>query len=117
MASRENEKERIVEDLADQIAGKLLQMKPGSRCSIADLVREIYRPMGYTFVHMGSEMGYVWTKDSGKTYSITDWEQEEVMERVAKKIKGKRRMDLSEYRGRIAGTPHNLQFVLRKSIL
>ena len=116
MANRENKKEIIIEDLADQISGKLLQMKPGSRCSIADLVRDSYIPRGYAFVHIGSEMGYVWTRDGGKTFSITDWEQEEVMVRVAKIIKGKRRMDLSSYRGRIAGTPHNLQFVLRRSL-
>ena len=117
MVNRENEKEIIIEDLADHISGKLLQMKPGSRCSISELVREIYLSMGYAFVHIGPEMGYVWTGDGGKTFSITDWEQEEVMARVARKIKGKRRMDFSSYRGRIAGTPHNLQFVLRRSLL
>ena len=117
MAVREKRKELIIAELTGIIAGKLLAMKPGTTLSISGLVREIYLSRGYEYIYLGEDEGHAWTKDGGKTFSITDWEQEEVLVRVAQKIKGKRRMDFSAYRRRLAGTPHNLLFVLRRSFL
>ena len=117
MATREKEKKIIIEELSDIIAGKLLDMKPGTTHSIVGLVRDIYLPEGYDFIHLGPKIGYVWTKDGGKTFTITDWEQEDVLFQVKKKIRRKRRLDFSLYRGSIAGPLHNLAFVLRRGFL
>ena len=115
MVEREREKEKIIEELAQEMEKKLLRMRIGTRISIAEMIWEYYRSKGYTFIHMGVDIGYVWTKDGGETFSITDWEEEDVLSRVAYKLKGKRKLDFSFHGSRVIGIPHNIPFILRRS--
>ena len=88
-------------------------MEDGTYTSIQSLISDIYRERGYSFIHVDPSHGYVWTKDSGKTYSIKDWDQIEILNLVDERGKDRWVLDFSEYADEAVGLPYNLQFCLR----
>ena len=48
----ERERENIIEELAREMAEKLLRMRIGTRISIAEMIRDYYLPKGYEFIYM-----------------------------------------------------------------
>lgn len=113
MIKREGDKRKIIRELVNIIYGRLVLMEKGTKISISKMVKDIYVPRGYSFMHVNVHKGYVWTKDGGATYAITDWDQFEVLEKVDEKLKGKVRLDFSEYEGMAVGLPYNLHFTIR----
>ena len=113
MIKREGDKRKIIRELVTIISDRLLSMEKGSKISIREMVEDIYVPRGYVFMHANVHKGYVWTKDDGETYAITDWDQFEVLEKVQKKLKGKLTLDFSEYENKAVGWPYNLRFTIR----
>jgi hypothetical protein len=55
----------------------------------------------------------VWTKDGGETFAIRDGDLFAVLDRVTKKLKGKRKLDFREYGDMAVGLPYNLIFTIR----
>ena len=113
MIKGEGDKRKIIRELVTIISDRLLSMEKGSKISIHEMVEDIYVPRGYVFMHVNVHKGYVWTKDDGETYAITDWDQFEVLEKVKKKLKGKITLDFSEYENQAVGWPYNLSFTIK----
>ena len=113
MIKREGDKRKIIRELVTIISDRLLSMEKGSKISIREMVEDIYVPRGYVFMHVNVHKGYVWTKDEGETYAITDWDQFEVLEKVVKKLKRKLTLDFSEYENQAVGLPYNLPFTIK----
>ena len=88
-------------------------MPIGSETTIAWLVNDIYTQCGYSVVHCGRRIGYAWSKDGGKTYSLTRNEEGEVLRKVERKLWKERYLDFSEHEGLFEGLPENLDFVIR----
>ena len=113
MIKREGDKPKIIREIVNTIYDRLLLMDKGAKISIREMVEDIYVPRGYVFMHANVHKGYVWTKDDGETYAITDWDQFEVLEKVKKKLKGKVTLDFSEYENQAVGWPYNLNFTIK----
>ncbi len=88
-------------------------MPIGSETAIAWLVNDIYTQRGYSLVHCGWRIGYVWSKDGGKTYSLTASEEGEVLHKVERKLWKERDLDFSKHDGLLDGLPEYLEFVIR----
>ena len=114
MAKREGSRKEIVEKLSEAITEKILQMDIGSQDSIGHLAGEYYRALGYESRHLGIDLGYCWTKDGGKTYSINEMELFDVLDQVIRNLEGKRILYYSHYENMVVGLPFNLRFILRK---
>lgn len=112
MAKREGSREEIVEKLSASITEKILQMDIGSQNSIGHLASEYYRALGYESRHLGSDLGYCWTKDGGKTYAIKEMDLFDVQDQVIQNLEGKRTLDYSHYEDMVVGLPFNLRFIL-----
>ena len=113
MIKREVDKRKIIRELVTIISDRLLLMEKGAKISIREMVEDIYVPRGYVFMHVNVHKGYVWTKDDGATYAITDFEQFDVLNKVVEKIKGKVTLDFSEYENQAVGWPYNLRFTIK----
>lgn len=118
MARRERKKDTVFREAVDMLAETILKMPLGERASINPLVYYHYSLMGYEKKDLGGHIGYALTKDGGKTYLLKDEDLSEVMEQLKQRLKGKRKLDLSAYKGMDVGMPYNLTFVvlgIRKS--
>ncbi len=115
MARRECDREQTIEMLSERVTAAILEMELGGEASIAELAGEWYRSRGYEFRHIGLEHGYVWTRDGGATYAFEDIDLFDVLERVTKKLKGRRVLDFSRYRNLAVGLPYNLQFTVKEA--
>jgi hypothetical protein len=115
MAKRETTKKQVIDQLTEELCGSILKLSIGSKTSIAKLVSRYYTEQGYEFQYIGPEYGYVWTKDSGETFAIRDGDLFSVLDRVTKKLKGKRKLDFREYDDMAVGLPYNLIFTIREN--
>ena len=114
MPRREGNRKQIITRIVDDLSQEIMTMEIGSQASIARLVHLHYEPLGYESKHLGINLGYGWTKDSGKTYVIAGSDLFDVLDGVMKKLKGKRVLDFSEYENMIVGLPFNLNFTVRE---
>ena len=112
MARRERKKDTVFRETVDMLAETILKMPLGERASINPLVYYHYSLMGYEKKDLGGHIGYALTKDGGKTYLLKDEDLFEVMEQLKQRLKGKRKLDLSAYKGTDVGMPYNLTFVV-----
>lgn len=113
MAKREEDKREVVREITEIVAQRILEMPIGSETAIAFLVNDVYRQRGYNLVHCGWHIGYAWSKDSGKTYSLSTSEAGEVLLKVERKLWKERYLDFSKHEGLFEGLPENLDFVIR----
>lgn len=113
MSKREGKKSYIISEISERVADEILNLEISSKTSIASLVNNILTNRGYSFVYTGPDFGYVWTKDVGATFAITDMDQFEILDVVTKILKGKRELDFSEFEGLCVGMPYNLDFIVR----
>ena len=113
MARREGKKQQILNRLADTLCETILSMEIGSRTSIWRLVNRHYESLGYEPRHLGINLGWGWTKDSGKTYVVAGDDLFTVLALVTEKLEGKRTLDFSEYENMVVGLPYNLDFTIR----
>lgn len=88
-------------------------MPIGSETAISWLVNDIYRQRGYNLVHCGWHIGYAWSEDSGKTYSLSTSEEGEVLHKVERKLRKERYLDFSKHEGLFEGLPEYLEFVIQ----
>jgi hypothetical protein len=115
MAKRETTKTQVIDRLTEELCDSILNLHIGSKTSIAKLVSRYYTEQGYEFRYIGPEYGHVWTKDGGETFAISDGDLFAVLDRVTKKLKGKRKLDFSEYDDMVVGLPYNLTFTICES--
>ena len=113
MAKREEDKREVVREITEIVAQRILEMPIGSETAIAFLVNDVYRQRGYNRVHCGGRIGYAWSKDGGKTYSLSTSEAGEVLLKVERKLWKERYLDFSAHEGLFEGLPENLDFVIR----
>ena len=114
MARREGNRKQILEVLSDEVAKTILELQDGDEMSIAQIVSSWYQSQGYAWKHLDIDHGYVWTKDGGSTYAITDFDQIEVLEIVTKRLEGVCELDFRKYDGMVVGLPYNLFFTVRR---
>ena len=113
MARREGKKQQILTRLTDALCETILSMELGSKTSIGRLVKQHYESLGYEPRHLGINLGWGWTKDSGKTYVLAGDDLFTVLALVTEKLEGKRTLDFSEYENMVVGLPYNLDFTIR----
>ena len=113
MPNRETDKKETIREITEIVAQRILEMPIGSETTIAFLVNDVYRQRGYDLVHCGWRIGYAWSKDGGKTYSLTASEEGEVLQKVERKLWKERYLDFSKHDGLLEGMPENLDFVIR----
>ena len=113
MAVRESNREQEIEMAAEAVCRAILMLRDGEETSIAGLVGAWYRARGYIFQYVGTEHGYVWTRDGGATFAMEDMDQMDVFAAVTRALEGRRRLDFDRYEGKLAGLPFNLLFVVR----
>jgi len=113
MPNRETDKKETIREITEIVAQRILEMPIGSETAISWLVNEIYKQRGYNLVHCGWRIGYVWSKDGGKTYSLTASEEGEVLHKVERKLWKERYLDFSKHEGLLEGMPEYLDFVIR----
>ena len=83
-----------------------------------DRLQDVYRTAGkpalrepgYETRHLGINLGWGWTKDSGKTYVVAGDDLFAVLDQVTEKLEGKRILDFSEYEYQLVGLPYQLDF-------
>lgn len=114
MARREQNKGETIEMLTVETAKTILELRDGDTASIAEIVGAWYQSHGYEWKHLDFDHGYVWTKDGGSTYAITDFDLFEVLDQVRRKLEGVCVLDFSKYDGMVVGLPYNLFFTVRK---
>ena len=113
MPNRETDKKETIREITEIVAQRILEMPIGSETVIAFLVNDVYRQRGYNLMHCGGRIGYAWSKDGGKTYSLTRNEEGEVLRKVERTLWKERYLDFSEHEGLFEGLPENLDFVIR----
>lgn len=113
MPNRETDKKETIREITEIVAERILEMPIGSETAISWLVNDIYKQRGYGVVHCGWRIGYAWSKDGGKTYSLTASEEGEVLRKVERKLWKERYLDFSKHEGLFEGLPENLDFVIR----
>ena len=113
MPNRETDKKETIKEITEIVAQRILEMPIGSETAITFLVNDIYRQRGYDLVHCGGRIGYAWSKDGGKTYSLTASEEGEVLHKVERKLWKERYLDFSKHDGLLEGMPEYLDFVIR----
>lgn len=113
MPKREGKKKEIISEISEKVADEILKLKIGSKTTISDLVSSIFTKRGYSLIHISPEFGWVWTKDDGATYAITDMDQFDILDAVEEILDGKRELDFSEHDGMLEGYPYNLDFIVR----
>ena len=113
MARREGKKAQILNRLTDALCETILSMEIGSKTSIGRLVNQHYESLGYETRHLGINLGWGWTKDSGKTYVVAGDDLFAVLDQVTEKLEGKRILDFSEYEYQLVGLPYQLDFTIR----
>ena len=111
MIQREKDRDEIMNTLVDMTYHAILTLPDGAEESISGIIRKYYLAQGYEFKHCGR--AYAWTKDGGKTFSIEDSDQFDVLEETERKLKGQRILDFSKYYGLTVGIPYNLLFTVR----
>lgn len=113
MPKRETDKKETIREITEIVSQRILEMPIGSETAISWLVNDVYRQRGYNLVHCGWRIGYAWSKDGGKTYSLSASEEGEVLCKVERKLWKERYLDFSEHEGLFEGLPENLDFVIR----
>ena len=109
---REGNKKEIIAALTSEICAKLRSYSDGEEATIAKMVSNIYISRGYEFI--SSEIGYVWSKDHGKTYAIKDMEQFDILNKATTALKKEINLDSSTYEDVPVGLPYNTPFIIRK---
>ena len=113
MPNRETDKKETIREITEIVAQRILEMPIGSETAISWLVNDVYRQRGYSVVHCGGRIGSAWSKDGGKTYSLSTSDAGEVLHKVERKLWKERYLDFSEHEGLFEGLPENLDFVIR----
>ena len=113
MANRETDKKETIREITEIVAQRILEMPIGSETMIAWLVNEFFAQRGYSVVHCGGRIGSAWSKDGGKTYSLTASEEGEVLHKVERKLWKERYLDFSKHEGLLDGMPEYLEFVIQ----
>ncbi len=113
MAKREADKKETIREITEIVAQRILEMPIGSETALSWLVNDIYTQCGYSVVHCGGRIGSAWSKDGGKTYSLSTCEEGEVFHKVERKLWKERYLDFSKHEGLLEGMPENLVFVIR----
>ena len=113
MAHREGKEEDILAMLAKQVADVIMEMEIGSKTSISCIVDELLSAKGYESKHLGINLGYCWTKDSGITYLLEEEELFDVLYQVEELLQDKRELDFSEFENQFVGLLYDLPFVIR----
>ena len=114
MPRREGKKKAILSRLIKYECEYIRQMKEGEEESIAHIANQYYEVLGYESMHLGTDIGYGWTKDSGTTYVIRSTDLFYVLDEVAKTLSDEIDLDFSKYEGRMVGLPFYLQFTVRR---
>ena len=112
-AHRENEREKTIEILTENVTAAILLLQDGEVTCISEIVDDWYRSQGYKIKYVDSRHGYCWTKDDGKTFAIENMDLFEVMEQVTKKLSGRRKLEFPDYKGAPVGLPFNINFTVR----
>ena len=107
---RELEREEMLKQVRDALVEEILQLPIGTLISIAQLVNRRYGAQGYQSQHLGVDIGYVWTKDNGATYLLSDADLFEVMDVVQLALRGIRTLDFSAHADQLVGLPYDLPF-------
>lgn len=113
MAKREGKKKEILHRLINVVCDTIRQMNDGDEASIARIVTIHYEVLGYEPKHVNIDQGTVWTKDSGRTYVIKEFDLFNVLEGVEQCLADEIVLDFSAYEGKYVGLPFNLNFVVR----
>lgn len=114
MAERERSREQILEVLTDAVIEEILSKGEDEETTIAELAGAWYKRRGYEFRQIDLDHGYAWTKDGGATYSLDCSDLFDVLERVTKRLKGRRVLDFSAHDGKVEGLPYNLTFKIKR---
>lgn len=110
---REGKKKEILNRLINVVCDTIRQLNDGDKASIARIVAIHYEALGYEPKHVNIDQGIVWTKDSGRTYVIKEFDLFNVLEGVEQRLADEIVLDFSAYEGRCVGLPFNLNFVVR----
>ena len=113
MAKREGKKKEILNSLINVVCDTIRQMNDGDEASIARIASIHYEGLGYEPKHVNIDQGTVWTKDSGRTYVIKEFDLYNVLEEVEQRLADEIVLDFSAYKGKYVGLPFNLNFVVR----
>ncbi|MBR2672628.1 MAG: hypothetical protein IKE27_10570 [Oscillospiraceae bacterium] len=114
MTSEKTRKEEILR-AAEYVKEKIFTLPLGSETSISKIVRDHYMSLGYEFIHGGTDTGYGFSDDGGKTFVLLDLDMFDVLDLVTKLLKGQRILDFSEYFNAVVGMPYNIPFIIRES--
>ena len=114
MPRREGKKKAILSRLIKYECEYIRQMKEGEEESFAHIANQYYEVLGYESMHLGIDIGYGWTKDSGTTYVIRSTDLFYVLDEVAKTLSDEIDLDFSKYEGMVVGLPFNLQFTVKR---
>ena len=113
MPHREGKRKILIRDLASEVADRISRLPFGARISIADVVREIYAERGYEhfrYRYPSGKADYIYTRNKGASYTITDFEQYDVYEIVQSTLSEHCCFDFEIIPGKRAGIPYNLPF-------
>ena len=108
------EKKIAIAELIPYVCEEIRRLGEGTETSISEHVRQYYDVEGYSFKHLGVDIGWAWTNDNGVTYVLKDDDQFDVLDLVIKELKHEFRFDFSKYKGMPVGLPYNIPFVIRK---
>lgn len=115
MPYREGQRKKIIRELAKEVTDRIRILPYGSRISIAEVVREIYAERGYEYYRLryqSGEVDFLYTRNKGESYSISDFEQFEVYRIVRRKLAEHCYFDFGIPPGKRAGIPYNLPFTI-----
>ena len=115
MPCREGQRKKIIRELAKEVTNRIRKLPYGSRISIAEVVREIYAERGYEYFRLrypSGEVDFLYTRNKGESYAISDFEQFDVLRIVQHKLAEHCYFDFGIPPGKRAGIPYNLPFTI-----
>ena len=107
------EKNAAFAALIPYVCDEIRRLGEGKETTIGRLVNQYYKAEGYSFMYLGTDIGWAWTKDNGATYVLSDHDLFDVLDPVAKALKHEFRFDFSKYEGMTVGLPYHIPFVIR----
>lgn len=114
MPKREDRKDKIIKQLAGEVADYIRDLPDGGEATIGRILHILLTEKGYENKHLGMSYGYSYTKDDGKTYIIKGFDQVDIQYKVIDILEGEIELDFSKWNNMIVGLPYNLSFVVRK---